>query len=157
MNMRRNRLASACAAALGALAPSVGGCAAGAPGAGGGTAASAAASEKKPDPRQGKKVSQLCFTRQLQGWRPQGTDGVILERSIRDEFFVTLTGGCRPDLAFTNLGFKTFGNSSCLSSGDRIATDEQGPPISCLVKDIYEWHEKTDAAKTAAASAPSGK
>ena len=102
-----------------------------------------AAENNEPDPRQGEEVRQLCFTGSINGWSEGPTrKSIILSKGVRDKYLVTVSGVCDIDDAFMRVGIDTFGNSSCLSQGDKIFTDAPssiGGP--CYVRDIYEWNE----------------
>ena len=109
---------------------------------------------KKPDPRQGKQVTQICFNSQIRNWRANDNHSVIVEKGFKDEYKLDLVGACNPQDAFMSIGLVSrVGGGSCLSSGDKLVTDERyaasGP---CTINRIYEWHK--DAAKSPDPAAP---
>jgi hypothetical protein len=112
---------------------------------------------KKPDPRQGKEVSQVCFSSQIRNWRANDNHSVIIEKGFRDEYKLDLAGSCNPNDAFTSIGLiSRASGGTCLSTQDKLVTDSRfsgdGP---CYIERIHEWHK--DAGKTpanAAAPAP---
>jgi hypothetical protein len=109
---------------------------------------------KKPDPRQGKEVTQVCFSQQIRNWRENDNRSVIIEKGFKDEYKLELVGACEPQSAFTSIGLiSRFGGGSCLSAGDRLVTDDRfGGGGPCSIQHIYEWHK--DAGKTPAGSTP---
>ena len=109
---------------------------------------------KKPDPRQGKEVSQVCFSQQIRNWRENDSRSVIIEKGFKQEYKLDLIGTCQPSDAFTSIGLiSRFGGGSCLSNGDRLVTDARFGDGPCTIQRIYEWHK--DANKTPAAPPPS--
>jgi hypothetical protein len=107
-----------------------------------------AKADVKPDPRQGKEVSQICFNQQIRSWRANDHRSVILTKNIKDEYKLDLLGTCDPDNAFTTIGLiSRVGGGSCLSSGDRLITDARYNDGPCTVSRIYEWNK--DAPKPA--------
>jgi hypothetical protein len=103
--------------------------------------------EAKPDPRQGKEVSQVCFNQQIRHWRENGRDdrSVIIEKGVRDEYKLDLMGTCQPDDAFISIGLVSrVGGGTCLSKGDRLVTDSRLDG-SCSIRRIYEWHKDATA------------
>ncbi len=107
--------------------------------------------EAKPDPRQGKEVSQICFNQQIRNWRQNDRQSVIVEKGVRDEYKLDLIGTCEPDDAFTTIGLiSRIGGGSCLSNGDKLVTDTRYDG-ACSIRRIYEWHK--DAGKAPAAAA----
>ena len=112
-----------------------------------------AAADAKPDPRQGKEVSQICFNSQIRNWRENDRKSVIVEKGVNDEYKLELIGTCEPDDAFLNIGLiSRVGGGTCLSSGDQLVTDTRFDG-SCTIRRIYEWHK--DANTTTAAATPS--
>lgn len=113
-----------------------------------------------PDLRQGKQLSEVCFKRDIRDWRPLDNHSVIVQRGIKDEYKLDLLGPCDPTNAFFKIGIKSFaGFDSCLSTGDKILTDEHPNMGSCVVTRIYEWHKDANkpgqgAAAASAASTP---
>lgn len=115
-------------------------------------AASHDKADAKPDPRQGKQVSQVCFSQQIRNWRANDRDSVIIEKGFKQEYKLDLIGTCQPEDAFSSIGLiSRVGGGSCLTVGDKLVTDARytaaGP---CSIQRIYEWHK--DAGKTPAAA-----
>lgn len=107
-----------------------------------------AKADKKPDPRQGEEVSQVCFQQQIRNWRSNDRNSVIVTKGVRDEYKLELIGTCQPDDAFTTIGLVSrVGGGTCLSTGDRLVTDARydGP---CSIRRIYKWNK--DAPQPAA-------
>lgn len=104
---------------------------------------SSARSDAEPDPRQGERVSQLCFTQGINGWSeaPGMRDAIILTKGVRDRYLVTTSGVCDVDDAFYQIGFQERFGSSCLSRGDKIYTDATFSVGACYIREIYEWNE----------------
>jgi hypothetical protein len=110
--------------------------------------------EAKPDPRQGKEVSQVCFNSQIRNWRENEDDrkSVIIEKDHRQEYKLDLIGACQPDDAFLNIGLTSrVGGGTCLSTGDKLVTDSRFDG-SCSIRRIYEWHKDVAANEGAPAS-----
>jgi hypothetical protein len=101
-----------------------------------------------PDARQGKEVSQVCFTQQIRSWKPLGREqAVIIEKGMNEHFKLELIGTCRPDDAFMNIGLVSrFGGGSCLSRGDDLVTDARYNDGPCSIRRIYEWDDKAEVA-----------
>jgi hypothetical protein len=109
---------------------------------------------KKPDPRQGAEVSQVCFNSQIRNWRANDSHSVIIEKDFRTEYKLDLGGTCNPDDAFLSIGLISRGASSCLSHMDKLVTDSRLPAGgTCYIDHIHEWHK--DAGKVAPAGAAS--
>jgi hypothetical protein len=104
---------------------------------------------KKPDPRQGKEVTQVCFNQQIRNWRENDHHSIIIEKDFRKEYKLDLAGACNPEDAFTSIGLVSrIGGGNCLSNMDKLVTDSRyagnGP---CYIQHIYEWNK--DAGKPA--------
>jgi hypothetical protein len=99
-----------------------------------------------PDARQGKEVSQVCFTQQIRSWKPLGREqAVIIEKGMNEHYKLDLIGTCRPDDAFMNIGLVSrFGGGSCLSRGDDLVTDARYNDGPCSIRRIYEWNDKAE-------------
>jgi len=102
------------------------------------TPSDVAEADAKPDPRQGAEVRNICFQSQIRGWRELDNKSVIVEVGVRDEYKLDLIGACRPEDAFTEIGLVSRGGGSCLSTGDRLVTDERFGDGSCSIRRIYE-------------------
>ena len=108
--------------------------------------------DAKPDPRQGEQVKNICFQSQIRSWRDNDRRSIIVERGMRDEYKLELSGTCQPQDAFFSIGLVSrVGGGSCLTTGDQLVTDARydGP---CFVNRIYKWNKD---ATTAAEAAPS--
>lgn len=104
--------------------------------------------DAKPDPRQGERVSQICFTSTIRSWKANDRHSVIVEKGVRDEYKLELSGACDPRDAFTTIGLiSRVGGGSCLTTGDKLITDARFASGSCLISRIYKWD--SDANKTA--------
>ena len=108
---------------------------------------------KKPDLRQGKEVSQVCFNQQIRNWRENDNRSVIIEKGFKQEYKLDLIGTCQPSEAFTSIGLiSRFGGGSCLSNGDRLVTDARFGDGPCTIQRIYEWHKDANKPPPAAAA-----
>jgi len=117
------------------------------------TAANTEKADAKPDPRQGKEVSQICFSQQIRNWRENDRHSVIVEKGMKEEYKLDLVGACQPDQAFTSIGLVSrVGGGSCLSSGDRLVTDARFNDGICSIRRIYEWNKDAGQTKPAEAS-----
>jgi hypothetical protein len=117
------------------------------------TPSDVAEADAKPDPRQGAEVRNICFQSQIRGWRELDNKSVIVEVGVRDEYKLELIGACRPEDAFTEIGLVSRGGGSCLSTGDRLVTDERFGDGSCSIRRIYEWHKDGKPAEGSEATA----
>jgi hypothetical protein len=107
---------------------------------------------EKPDPRQGKEVSQVCFNSQIRNWRENDRHSIIIEKDFKKEYKLDLGGTCQPQDAFLSIGLISHGASSCLSTMDKLVTDSRIPAGGpCFIQHIYEWNK--DAGKPAPAGA----
>jgi hypothetical protein len=116
-------------------------------------ASDVADADAKPDPRQGAEVRNICFQSQIRNWRENDKRSVIVEVGVRKEYKLELIGACRPEDAFTQIGLVSRGGGSCLSTGDRLVTDERYGDASCSIRRIYEWNKDAKPADGAAPSA----
>jgi hypothetical protein len=113
-------------------------------------AATTETADAKPDPRQGKEVSQVCFNQQIRNWRENDRKSVIIEKGLKEEYKLELIGTCQPDQAFTTIGLiSRVGGGTCLSDGDRLITDARFNDGPCSIRRIYEWHKDAGQEKTA--------
>jgi len=106
----------------------------------------------KDDARLGEKVNRICFASQIDGFRANTRDTVIVESGLRKEFILEMFGGCSNlrDAQAMSLpkGF------SCLSDKDSIIVHDSvfgtaSTPFSnqrCSIKSIYRWNETPDDA-----------
>jgi hypothetical protein len=117
------------------------------------TPSDVAEADAKPDPRQGAEVRNICFQSQIRSWRENDNKSVIVEVGVRDEYKLELIGACRPEDAFTEIGLVSRGGGSCLSTGDRLVTDERYGDASCSIRRIYEWHKDAKPAEGSEATA----
>ncbi len=111
------------------------------------------AADAKPDVRQGAEVRNICFQSQIRSWRELDNRSVIVEVGASKEYKLELIGGCQPRDAFTQIGLVSRGGGSCLSTGDKLVTDERYGPAACSIRRIYEWNkDATDPAAPPAAN-----
>jgi acetate kinase len=104
------------------------------------------AAELMDDPRLGEKVSSVCFARNIDGFRMNNRDSVVLTKGIGDDYLVTVMGVCSNlDFAQT-VGIDT--TTSCITQGDELIISNTigaatGPfdVQRCLIRDIYKWDE----------------
>lgn len=106
-----------------------------------------AEADAKPDPRQGAEVRNICFQSQIRNWRENDKRSVIVEVGVRKEYKLELIGACRPEDAFTQIGLVSRSGGSCLSTGDRLVTDERYGDASCSIRRIYEWNKDAKPAE----------
>ncbi|KGJ89235.1 DUF6491 family protein [Thalassotalea sp. ND16A] len=99
--------------------------------------------EKTPDIRQGEAVNQICFNRNMDGWRPLEDDNkalIVFDRR-RQAYKLDLIGTCDPQWAMMRIATISRGSSSCLSRGDKVITDaDMSRHDSCTIMKIYKWH-----------------
>lgn len=99
--------------------------------------------ETKPDLRIGEEVNQICFARSINGWETvdKRNDAIILNKNVKDKYILSLAGICDPQWAMSRIGTVSRGNSSCLSRGDKIITDNNmSQNASCTIMKINAWH-----------------
>lgn len=95
--------------------------------------------------RQGAEVNRVCFTRNINGWRPLGDDAILVRARIDDWYQLNLSGTCDPEWAFNAIVLESRpAGGSCVSRGDHITTPET--PISgrCVITSIHEWDEEAE-------------
>ncbi|PAJ73764.1 hypothetical protein CJF42_14045 [Pseudoalteromonas sp. NBT06-2] len=99
--------------------------------------------ETKPDIRIGEEVNQICFARSINGWEAvdKRNDVIVLNKNVKDKYILSLAGICDPQWAMSRIGTVSRGNSSCLSRGDKIITDNNiNRNASCTIMKINKWH-----------------
>lgn len=97
----------------------------------------------KPDIRIGEEVNQICFARSINGWETvdKRNDVIVLNKNVKDKYILSIAGICDPQWAMSRIGTVSRGNSSCLSRGDKIITDNNmNQNASCTIMKINEWH-----------------
>jgi len=97
----------------------------------------------KPDVRIGEAVNQICFARSINGWETvdKRNDVIVLNQSVKNKYILSLAGVCDQQWAMSRIGTVSRGNSSCLSRGDKIITDNNmNRGASCTIMKINEWH-----------------
>lgn len=132
---------------LGMLALTLGSCASATPG-----EIEARRAELLKDARVGEPVKEICFTRQIDRFRGNGRDSVVLTRAANDEYLVIIRGCPLLDSA---LGISLSGRGCLQDQGDLFVSDTIGPPLSgvpqrvdrCPVHAIYRWDEEADEEK----------
>ncbi|OUS23227.1 hypothetical protein A9Q98_15875 [Thalassotalea sp. 42_200_T64] len=120
--------------------------------------------EKAPDIRLGEEVNQICFNRNMDGWRPLEDDNkalIVFDRR-RQAYKLDLIGTCDPQWAMLRIATISRGNSSCLSRGDKVITDaDMSRHDSCTIMKIHKWHpeklQDEDSQETPATSEKDGK
>ncbi len=95
--------------------------------------------------KQGPEVSEICFIRNIDGWRELGRKSLLLGRGVNDWFQVELTGTCDPQFAFDAITLESRPATSCLGRGDKINTPDSAVSGSCFISRIYEWNEDAPA------------
>jgi hypothetical protein len=101
-----------------------------------------AALEREIAARQGDEVDRICFTSNINGWRPLGRDAVLIRQSVRDWYKLDLVGPCEPEWAFNTIAIRSRPTgSSCLTPGDTLATDDRTMPGTCFIDAIHVWNE----------------
>lgn len=98
------------------------------------------------DPRIGDEVRNICFQSSINGWRAvKGEDDVVLlQRGVRDWYWVELLGVCRwTDLrSALAIGIESRPGGGCVTRGDVIIVEETpGFNRRCTITGIYEWNE----------------
>lgn len=111
---------------------------------------SAVETAKAPDPRQGEKVRNICFSSQIRNWRENDSTSIIVEKGLKEEYKLDLIGACDPDDAFFSIGLiSRVSGGSCIDEGDELVTDSRYDG-KCSIRNIYKWNK--DAGKTPAAA-----
>ncbi|WP_084396796.1 DUF6491 family protein [Henriciella aquimarina] len=111
------------------------------------------------DARLGEKVDRICFRSNIDSFRQNTRNTVIVEKGVNDEYLLQTMGNCYDLDHAQSLSFDTSMGSSCLTKGDSIyafdsvfGPDRTDPPsIRCPIAAIYEWNE--DAAEDEEADA----
>jgi len=97
----------------------------------------------KADVRIGEEVNQICFARSINGWETvdKRNNLIVLNQNVNDKYALGLAGICDPQWAMSRIGTVSRGNSSCLSRGDKIVTDNNmNRNASCTIMKINKWH-----------------
>ena len=103
------------------------------------------------DPRLGQAVSSACYGFDIDGFRNNNRDSVIIEGRGRSEYLLRTRACFDLDSA---LALGVDGRGGCLTRGDRLVVTNDILPAygrnsrdieSCIITGIYEWNE--DAAK----------
>ncbi len=101
------------------------------------------------DVRVGEQVEEICFSRQIDRFRENGRDSVVLTRGASDEFLLMIRG-C--PLLSRAQSIRT-GNRGCLRDmGNIFVSDTVSAPLSgvpqridtCPVHAIYRWNEDAE-------------
>jgi hypothetical protein len=123
-------------------------------------AGAAAATERKdqepavPDPRLGEEVSQICFARNINGWKEIKGDeeAVLLETGVNNWYRVEVAGTCRyRDFRFAQaIGIESRPGGGCVTRGDVILVEGGGNFVHrCFITKINKWDEKAKAPEEA--------
>ncbi|MBI1365742.1 MAG: hypothetical protein GC153_07255 [Alphaproteobacteria bacterium] len=92
--------------------------------------------------RQGASVGQVCFTRNIDGWRELGRNAILIRRGLKDWYKLDLVGSCDPRWAMSAIGIRTQPGGGCITRGDHIETYTNTPiKGSCVITGIHEWNE----------------
>lgn len=104
------------------------------------------------DPRVGEEVNQICFQRNINGWRTlkKQDDVILLERGVNNWYRVELSGACRYNVlnSAINIGIDGGRGSSCVRRGDVIIV-EDSPSFNrrCMISKMYEWDDDAVASE----------
>lgn len=91
--------------------------------------------------RQGAEVNQICFMRNINGWRELGDNALLVREGIDDWYKLDLAGTCDPEWAFNAISIETRpAASSCLTRGDHISTPDASFTGRCVITGIHEWN-----------------
>jgi len=100
--------------------------------------------------RQGEAVDNICFTRDINGWRELGDSAVLVQKGVNDWYKLDLIGTCRPDQAFNAIAIRTRPSAGfCLSKGDTVTTYTTPMAEQCAISAIHKWDEKAPLPKSA--------
>lgn len=91
--------------------------------------------------RQGDQVNRICPRSSIDGWKPLGDDGLLIEAGQNDWYQVELAGTCDPEQAFNAFATPGIPGSSCLRRGDNVFTGRPRSGGRCVITAIYEWDE----------------
>ncbi len=120
-------------------------------------AAGAARAEKTADdPRLGEEVRQICFSRNISGFRTidDEDDAVILERGINDWYKATLAGACNFNrLKFAqSVAIDDRPSGGCITRGDALVFSDSAfgdfsfpNATRCTIVEIHRWNPKAKA------------
>jgi len=117
--------------------------------------ACATAGEKRPsgfadyegDPRLGQAINSACYGFDIDGFRENTRNTVIIEGRGRSEYLLT-TRACFDLDGAMALGVS--GRGGCLTRGDRLVVTDTILPAyggnsrdieTCIITGIYEWNE----------------
>ena len=120
-----------------------------------GCASTASDEDEKPkglaayadDARLGEQVKKICFTSSIDNFRSPERETVIVERGVRDEYILEVTGSC-PNLRYAQrLALDT--SLSCLTKFDNLYVYDSafgtistpGSVDRCPIKSIHKWNE----------------
>jgi len=97
----------------------------------------------KKSPRQGEEVQRIC---NINGWSNGERNSLIVHKSKRESFKLTLIGMCDAEWAFSKIATSSISGRDCITRGDKIATDANGSRgATCTVMKIHQWlPEKID-------------
>lgn len=109
-----------------------------------------------PDPRLGPEVNNICFARNINGWKEiKGDDrAVLLETGVNNWYRVELAGSCRyRDFRFAqSIGIESRPGGGCVTRGDVILVNGGGGFVNrCFITKINEWDDKAPPPEEAAA------
>ena len=106
--------------------------------------------DDEADPRIGKEVNRICFSRTIDSWKAvKGEDNVVLLRKgVRDWYRVELVGPCRANdfRSALTIGIESRPAGGCVTRGDVILVRGPGDFVNrCHITKIYEWNPKATA------------
>jgi hypothetical protein len=116
--------------------------------------AAAALAEEAPapaaDPRLGPEVKNICFARNIDGWKEiKGEDrAVLLETGVNNWYRVELAGACRyRDFRFAqSIGIESRPGGGCVGRGDVILVHSGGRFVNrCIITKINKWNDDAPA------------
>lgn len=113
----------------------------------------------KADPRIGDEVHEICFVRNINGWKAlNDVDNVVLlDRNVNDWHYVELQGYC-PSRIFRSaefIGIESRPSGGCLTRGDVIIVRDFGHFTNrCFVRKISKWDGKAKAPEEDGESSP---
>lgn len=101
------------------------------------------------DYRVGSEVDRICFSRNIDGFRPAGKydDAVLVERGVNDWHLLTLSGACRyrDFRSAYAIGIDERPRGGCVRRGDIVIVESVGNFINrCFINEIYEWNDNAE-------------
>jgi hypothetical protein len=108
---------------------------------------------EKVDPRLGEEVRQICFSRNISGFRTidDEDDAVLLERGVNDWYKVSLAGACNYNrLRFAqSVAIDDRPRGGCVMRGDSLVFSDSAfgdfsfpNATRCVIVEIHHWNPK---------------